>query len=114
MDRVASPTEQLPHLDYLVAATAQSGEEVVLWHWDRDLTVICDHAGIAHEPEHEPATGNGIDGEPDFDGIVPAGTPLNWRADVSSLAKLGFSPSISLEQGIQSVANWCREELRDL
>jgi predicted nucleic acid-binding protein len=52
-------------IDYLVAATAQSGEEVVLWHWDRDLTVICDHAGIAHEPEHERAKRNGIDGEPD-------------------------------------------------
>lgn len=55
-----------------------------------------------------------IDGVPDFDGIVPAGTPLNWRADISLLSKLGFSPSIPLEQGVQSVVNWCREELKGL
>ncbi len=48
---------------------------------------------------------------PQFDGIIPRGTPLNWRADISSLVSLGFSPSVTLEQGIQSVANWCREEI---
>lgn len=52
-------------LDYLIAAcAAASGPGVVLWHWDRDLTVICEHAGIAHEAEHDRARANGIDAEP--------------------------------------------------
>lgn len=48
---------------------------------------------------------------PRFDGVVPAGTPLNWRADMSRLHALGYAPSIPLEQGIPSFANWCRTEL---
>jgi predicted nucleic acid-binding protein len=48
-------------MDYVVAACAESGgEEVKLWHWDRDLTVICHHARIDHEPEHERAEQHGI------------------------------------------------------
>jgi UDP-glucose 4-epimerase len=48
---------------------------------------------------------------PVFSGTLPPGTPLNWRGDISSLTRLGFTPSIGFEQGIRSVANWCREEL---
>lgn len=48
---------------------------------------------------------------PQFDGIVPLGTPLNWQADVSKLKALGFTPSIPLEQGVKTFANWCRAEL---
>ena len=52
-------------LDSIVAACAEAaGSEVVLWHWDTDLTVICNFAGIAHEPEHERATEHGINVEP--------------------------------------------------
>jgi predicted nucleic acid-binding protein len=47
-------------IDYLVAACAEAAESVVLWHWDRDLTTICEHAGIAHEAEHERARAAGI------------------------------------------------------
>jgi len=37
---------------FLVAACAEdAGPEVVLWHWDLDLTVICEHTGQAHEAE---------------------------------------------------------------
>ena len=52
--------------DYVVAACAEAAGEadVALWHWDRDLTVICEHAGIAHEPEHGRAQANGINVEP--------------------------------------------------
>lgn len=50
--------------------------------------------------------------KPVFDQIVPPGTPLNWRADISALTALGFSPSVSLAQGVRSFAIWCREELR--
>lgn len=50
-------------------------------------------------------------GNPDFDGIIPQGTPLNWKADISKLAALGFSASVALEQGVKTFANWCRAEL---
>lgn len=53
----------------------------------------------------------GIEGAPIFDGVVPQGNPLNWRADISSLTKLGFSSSVELEHGIQSFANWFRMEI---
>jgi hypothetical protein len=52
-------------IDYLVAACAEAaGADVVLWHWDRDLTMICDFAGIAHEPEHDRARRRGAGAEP--------------------------------------------------
>ncbi len=51
------------------------------------------------------------DGKVEFDGIVPAGTPLNWQADLSKLSGLGFNPSVSLERGVKTFANWCRAEL---
>ena len=52
-------------IDYLVAACAEtSGADVVLWHWDRDLTAICDFAGIAHEPENDRARAERLGPEP--------------------------------------------------
>jgi predicted nucleic acid-binding protein len=39
-------------IDYVVAACAEGSPDAILWHWDADLTVICDFAGIPHEPEH--------------------------------------------------------------
>ncbi len=47
----------------------------------------------------------------DFDQVVPAGTPRNWRADVTRLEALGFRPAVSFENGIRSFAPWCRAEL---
>ncbi len=52
-------------IDYLVAACAEAaGEGVVLWHWDRDLTAICEFAGIAHESEHDRARERRLGPEP--------------------------------------------------
>lgn len=48
-------------IDYLVAACAEATDGVVLWHWNRDLTAICDFAGIAHEAEHDRARAAGLD-----------------------------------------------------
>ena len=49
-------------IDYIVAACAEdAGEDVVLWHWDADLTAICEHTGQLHEPEHERAREHGLD-----------------------------------------------------
>ena len=53
----------------------------------------------------------GIKAAPRFDDVVPPGTPLNWKADISLLTSLGFSPSVTLEQGIKSFTDWCRAEL---
>lgn len=53
----------------------------------------------------------GCDWNPAFDGIVPVATPLNWQADITKLNFLGFNPSVPLEQGIKTFANWCRAEL---
>lgn len=48
----------------------------------------------------------------EYDGIVPAGIPQNWRADVSRLAVLGFTPEIGLTEGLQRFVTWCRIELQ--
>jgi len=63
--RTAAGAHRRRPIDYLVAACAeQAGGDVVLWHWDRDLTAICEVAGIPHEPEHERAKAAGIDAGP--------------------------------------------------
>ena len=41
-----------PALDYLIAACAEAADEVVLWHWDHDLRLICEHTGQPQEAEH--------------------------------------------------------------
>jgi UDP-glucose 4-epimerase len=48
---------------------------------------------------------------PQFDGVLPVGNPLNWQADISKLNALGFIPSVPLEMGVKTFANWCRAEL---
>lgn len=45
-----------------------------------------------------------------FDGIVPPGTPLNWKADISKIQSLGFSPTISLKDGIDTFVQHYRSE----
>ena len=46
----------------------------------------------------------------EFDGRVPEGTPLNWRADISLLGRLGFVPQLPVEKGIESYVQWARSE----
>ncbi len=41
-----------PALDYLIAACAEAADDVVLWHWDHDLRLICEHTGQLQEAEH--------------------------------------------------------------
>ena len=48
---------------------------------------------------------------PEIDGIVPAGTPRNWRADISKLGALGYQPSVPLDTGIERFALWASAEL---
>jgi UDP-glucose 4-epimerase len=53
----------------------------------------------------------GSQAQPTFDGCATPGDPLHWKADISKIATLGFSPAISLEQGLRAVAAWCAAEL---
>ncbi len=36
------------------------------------------------------------------------GNPSNWKADISKLEALGFTPSISLKQGLSEFIEWCQ------
>lgn len=47
----------------------------------------------------------------EFDSVIRAGDPLNWKADVTRLTKLGFTPEVSLQRGISVYAQWCRAEV---
>jgi predicted nucleic acid-binding protein len=47
-----------PAIDFLIAATAEAaGPEVVLWCFDRDLKVICEHTRQPCEPEESTGPG---------------------------------------------------------
>lgn len=47
----------------------------------------------------------------EFDGVIPTGNPLNWRADISKLQSLGFTPMLTLEKGVANYSEWCRTEI---
>jgi predicted nucleic acid-binding protein len=48
-----------PAIDFLIAAAAEAaGPEVILWCFDRDLKVICDHTGQPCEPEESTGPGH--------------------------------------------------------
>jgi predicted nucleic acid-binding protein len=49
---VSNGSHRRPAIDFLTAAAAEAaGPEVVLWCFDRDLKVICDHTGQPCEAE---------------------------------------------------------------
>ena len=48
---------------------------------------------------------------PAFDGHSRLGDPLNWRADIGLIRTLGFSPQVTLENGLAQFATWARAEL---
>ena len=47
----------------------------------------------------------------EFSNEIPLGVPLNWRADISKLQRLGFEPEVTLEQGVKNYTDWCKAEL---
>lgn len=56
-----------PAIDFLIAAAAEAaGLEVILWCFDRDLKVICEHTGQPCEPEDSTGPGQHL---------PPAGSP---------------------------------------
>lgn len=48
-----------PAIDFLIAAAAEAaGSEILLWSFDRDLRVICEHTGQSSEHEESAGAGN--------------------------------------------------------
>lgn len=52
-----------------------------------------------------------LDIDPEFDGQQTPGDPRNWRAEISRIRALGFTPEIPLAHGLRDVAAWARAEL---
>lgn len=56
---VSDGSHRRPAIDFLIAAVAEgAGPEVVLWCFDRDLKVICEHTGQPSEPEESTGPGH--------------------------------------------------------
>lgn len=49
--------------------------------------------------------------KPSFTGKTRCGDPLYWQADVRALARTGFIPKVSLEQGIIDYVTWFKEHI---
>lgn len=47
----------------------------------------------------------------EFDGKLPAGVPARWRADISRIRDLGFTPEVTIDQGVTEYVEWVRPEL---
>lgn len=45
----------------------------------------------------------------EFNGITREGDPLNWRADISRLEKLGYEQKVSFEEGVKKYIDWIQE-----
>lgn len=45
-----------------------------------------------------------------FNNEVNKGNPLNWRADISKIKKLGFTPKFDLRNGIKDLLKWLVHE----
>ncbi|MDT0642504.1 NAD-dependent epimerase/dehydratase family protein [Zunongwangia sp. F363] len=50
----------------------------------------------------------GVEVQIKFDGEVPKGDPANWKADISKLKSLGFTPEYNLDKGLHQVATWAK------
>jgi UDP-glucose 4-epimerase len=48
---------------------------------------------------------------PQFDGVVPAGDPRFWQADITRIKALGLAPAVGLEEGVADYAAWCQGQL---
>jgi UDP-glucose 4-epimerase len=58
---------------------------------------------VAQFFEHLYMTGNK---KISFSGEARKGDPLNWRADISKITTLGFSPAVPLQKGIANYIQW--------
>jgi len=57
--QISAGSHRRPAIDFLIAATAEAaGPEIVLWSFDRDLKVICEHTGQPGEAEESTGSGH--------------------------------------------------------
>lgn len=45
-----------------------------------------------------------------FSGEKKEGDPLNWRADISLLKKIGYKKTVDFEEGVRGYVHWVREQ----
>ncbi len=67
-----------------------SGEETMIRELSSLICKIVDAQSMVH-----------------FSGALPNGVPLNWRADISRIRALGFTPSMTFESGLKDFVHWC-------
>lgn len=48
-----------------------------------------------------------------FNGTVREGDPLNWRADISKIQKLGYQKTVQMQQGISDYCSWATEQTEE-
>jgi UDP-glucose 4-epimerase len=87
----------------VVATSAKMKSEVYNLASGREVTIAELATLVFDALDHQ--------GELIFDGIIPKGNPLNWRADITKIESIGFTPNVQLEQGVRVFTNWCRAEL---
>lgn len=46
-----------------------------------------------------------------FEGFVKVGDPLNWSVDIRKIRNEGFTPKVSLREGIKEYYDWLRQEI---
>jgi dTDP-glucose 4,6-dehydratase/UDP-glucose 4-epimerase len=44
-----------------------------------------------------------------FNGEIKIGDPRNWKADISVLSNMGFSPRFNIETGINNYVQWLKQ-----
>lgn len=46
-----------------------------------------------------------------FNGVVREGDPLNWRADIHRIVKMGYTQTVSMADGIREYAQWAEGQV---
>jgi UDP-glucose 4-epimerase len=49
--------------------------------------------------------------EIEFDGIIPAGNPINWKADIKKLLNIGYAIEVPIKYGVGNYFRWCKMEV---
>lgn len=44
-----------------------------------------------------------------FNGKIREGDPINWRADISRLEKIGYKQQVKFEDGVRKYVDWCNQ-----
>jgi len=44
-----------------------------------------------------------------FSGVVRAGDPLHWEAEINRLSRIGYTPSIDMRSGLEEYVSWFRK-----